>query len=121
MQVDLPWPDPRLFPNAKRRSHWSKYRPVAKKFREDAATLTCVGIALRDKRAIADTDGKIPISITFIPPDRRKRDSDGVEGAFKHQRDGIADALGVDDNRFRVTYRHIDEPEKPGRVEVRFG
>ncbi|KQM58771.1 hypothetical protein ASE65_10430 [Sphingomonas sp. Leaf16] len=57
------------------------------------------------------------MTIRFVPPDHRRRDDDGMIGAFKHGRDGIADALGVDDHSFRPTYEFA-EPEKPGRVVV---
>lgn len=56
-------------------------------------------------------------SITFFPPDRRKRDDDGMIGAFKNGRDGVADALGSDDHKFRPTYC-FGEPVKGGRIEV---
>lgn len=119
MIVKLPWPDKRLTPNAKRRTHWRTYRPFIKADRATGSTLTCVSISLRDKRAIAATEGKIALTITFYPPDKRKRDDDGMISAFKHMRDGIADALGVDDHRFRPTYVFAD-PCRPGRVEVEF-
>jgi crossover junction endodeoxyribonuclease RusA len=118
--IVLPWPDKRLTPNAKRRTHWTVYREPARKAREDACILACVSMSLARKKALAATEGKIPVTITFYPPDARHRDDDGMIGAFKHARDGIADALGVDDSRFRPTY-HVAEPSKPGRVVVVFG
>ena len=119
MRVVLPWPDKRLTPNAKRRKHWRAYQPFAKADREIGQVLTCVALPLSAKKIIAGQPGKIPMLVTFYPPDRRRRDDDGMISAFKHLRDGVADALGVDDHRFRPTY-HFAEPEKPGRVEVRF-
>lgn len=119
MKVVLPYPDKRLTPNAKRRKHWLSYRPFALADRLTGKTLTCVAIPLRDKRAITAIEGKIDMTITFYPPDARRRDDDGMIGAFKHLRDGIADALGVDDHRFRPRYMFAD-PCKPGRVEVEF-
>lgn len=120
MIVTLPWPDKRLTPNAKRRKHWRSYQPAIKQDRATASVLTTCAIALRDKRELVAKAGKIPIRITFYPPDHRKRDDDGMISAFKHMRDGVADALGVDDHRFQPEY-HFAEPEKPGRVEVRLG
>lgn len=120
MIITLPWPDKRLTPNAKRRKHWRSYRPLEKADRETGywRTLMRVGATLRS--AITEGNGPIPIKVTFFPPDRRKRDDDGMIGAFKHMRDGIADALHCDDNRFRPEY-HFSEPQKPGRVEVTIG
>lgn len=117
MIITLPWPNPKLTPNAKRRKHWRSYQPAIKSDRKTGADLTCLALPLRAKKAIAATEGKIAMVVTFYPPDARRRDDDGMISAFKHLRDGIADALGVDDHRFRPTYVFA-EPEKPGRVEV---
>ncbi len=79
--------------------------------------MTTCAVPLSAKKALREADGLIPMTITFVPPDRRHRDDDGMIGAFKHARDGIADALGVDDRRFRPQYVFADA-EKPGRVVV---
>lgn len=113
--IVLPWPDRRLSPNA--RQHWRALAAVKKRARADACTLATVAISLRDKRAIHDMDGRIPLTIRFYPPDARHRDDDNMVASFKALRDGIADALGVDDRRFRPFYQFMDA-EKPGRVEV---
>lgn len=107
--VQLPWPPPQLTPNAKRRKHWRVYQPTAKRYRETCAWLT----------KAARVRGVI-VGITFCPPDRRKRDDDGMIGAFKAGRDGVADALGCDDHAFRPTYRFA-EPRKGGAVLVEIG
>lgn len=117
VKVILPWPDRRVFPNAKRRKHWRTYQPAANADREAACLLASAGLPLASRRAVAASEGKIALIVTFYPPDARRRDDDGMVGAFKHQRDGIADALGVDDRRFRPHY-FFEEPCKPGRVEV---
>lgn len=117
MIITLPWPNLKLTPNAKRRKHWRSYQPAIKSDRAAGAVCTCLALPLRAKKAIAATDGKIAMVVTFYPPDARRRDDDGMISAFKHLRDGIADALGVDDHRFRPEYRFAD-PCKPGRVEV---
>lgn len=122
MVIVLPWPDKRLTPNAKRRSHWTVYRPAEKKAREDAcyATYAAAGAGMRDTRQSVSGSHKIPVTVTFYPPDRRHRDDDGMVGSFKHYRDGIADALAINDRRFAPHYVFA-EPEKPGRIEVRLG
>ena len=119
MRVILPWPSPKLTPNAKRRTHWRVYQPVAKQGREDAcyATMDAMTQGLRETRHHFSGDDPMDVQVFFYPPDRRRRDDDGMVGAFKHARDGIADALAVDDRRFRPNY-HFCEPCKPGRVEV---
>lgn len=121
MIISLPWPDKRLTPNAKRRKHWSGYRPAEKADRTTAQILTLS--AMQHQRVSHSRfagDDKIPVNVTFFPPDRRHRDDDGMIGAFKHMRDGIADALGVNDRRFLPTYA-IADADKPGRVVVEIG
>lgn len=120
MKILLPWPDKRVFPNYRQSHHWKAYTDARRKQRADACTLATVSIPLRDKREIAAREGKIELQVTFYPPDRRHRDDDGLVGAFKSARDGIADALGIDDRRFSCRYLFAD-PEKPGRIEVEIG
>lgn len=113
--IVLPWPDKRLSPNA--RQHWAVLAKVKKQARADAHILATVALSLKDKRAIAAGNGKIPIEVRFYPPDNRHRDDDNAIASFKAARDGIADSIGVDDRRFRPVYRFMDT-DKPGRVEV---
>ena len=117
MKVRFPWPDPKLFPKAKKKHFWAVIAPIAKDAREDAYLDTMAALPIAARTAYEDTDHKIHLKVTFIEPDRRKRDDDGMIGAFKHARDGFADALGVDDSRFRCSY-HFDGPQKPGAIIV---
>lgn len=64
----------------------------------------------RAARIKAPAEGFIRLRLDFFPPDRRARDDDNAIAAFKAGRDGIADALGVDDRRFRITTVWHDEP-----------
>jgi crossover junction endodeoxyribonuclease RusA len=107
--VTLPWPPKQLTPNFKRRKHWRVYQPYIQNYRQSCAWLV----------KAARARGSL-ISITFCPPDRRRRDDDGMIGAFKAGRDGVADALGCDDHTFRPTYRFA-EPVKGGAVLVEIG
>lgn len=118
--IVLPWPDKRLSPNA--RLHWRPKAVVTAKARADAhlLALEAAGYSLGTIRTLLAGDAPIPVHVTFYPPDRRHRDDDGMVASFKAARDGIADALHVNDRRFRPEY-HFAEPEKPGRVEVTVG
>jgi crossover junction endodeoxyribonuclease RusA len=107
--IELPWPPKELSPNAKRRKHWSSYRPHTIKYRHDCCWL------VKDKRVRGTL-----LSVTFYPPDRRRRDDDGMIGAFKAGRDGVADALGCDDHAFRPAYK-FGEPVKGGQVVIEIG
>lgn len=117
MRVVLPWPDRRLSPNA--RLHYRVTSPVKAKARKDAAYLTYDAMpgGAREVRQHFAGDGPIRYRVTFYPPDARHRDDDNMIAMFKAARDGIADALGVNDRRFRPEYYFAD-PCKPGRVEV---
>jgi crossover junction endodeoxyribonuclease RusA len=46
------------------------------------------------------TTGRLHLWLDFYAPDKRRRDDDNMIASFKAGRDGIADALGVDDHRF---------------------
>jgi crossover junction endodeoxyribonuclease RusA len=105
LTIELPWLDMRLSPNARNAKHWSKSHGPAKADRSLACGITASRLSWRDKQAWRASRGKIRLSVTFNPPDNRKRDDDGLVGAFKHRRDGIADALGIDDNRFAAEYQ----------------
>lgn len=111
MVVVLPWPHPDLSPNA--RTHWA---PLAhqKKTARIVAKYIAYEAGAR-KLHLVDT---AVISITFNPPDRRGRDLDNCIASNKAANDGIADAIGVDDARWRVTYA-MGVPVKGGRVVVR--
>lgn len=62
-------------------------------------------------------EGRIPITITFHPPDNRRRDRDNMQASLKYGLDQVARTLGVDDYRFDPTYRFAD-PIKGGKVLV---
>lgn len=110
--ITLPWPPVAVTPNAKRRAHWSKYRKPAKQYREECRIETLA--ALRRHRFSAPP----VVQIHFHPPDARYRDDDGMIGAFKNGRDGVADAIRWDDRHWRPAY-HFHPPHRPdGKVVV---
>lgn len=116
MVIVLPWPDRRLSPNA--RLHWrAKVGPKqAARITAQHATVAAKGF-WQARDALKGTEGPIPLTVTFYPPDGRHRDDDNMIGSFKHARDGIAEMLCVSDRRFRPHY-FFAEPERPGRIEV---
>lgn len=112
-ELVFPWPLRELSPNA--RVHWSVRAAAAKSARR-------MGWAIAEaangypKRLFT---GKIHLWIDFYPPTRRLPDDDNMLARFKAYRDGIADALGVDDSRF-VSHPYVkDEVRKGGEVRVR--
>jgi len=108
--IVLPWPPSVLSPNA--RAHWSKKSRAAKSYRRDCYLLT------RAAGVVAPDSARISLIIEFCPPDRRHRDDDNMNAAFKSGRDGIADALGINDSRF-VTTVSVGEPVRGGAVIVK--
>lgn len=110
-EVLLPWPPSILSPNA--RAHWAAKSKAAKAYREECAWITkAAGLRV-------DWDGVVHAWITFFPPDKRHRDDDNLISAFKSGRDGMADALVVNDKRFRIHPWLSDEVVKGGSVKVR--
>ncbi len=55
--------------------------------------------------------------ITAYPPDNRVRDDDNLIAMLKGPRDGIAQALGIDDKAFDQRLQW-GEPVKRGRIIV---
>jgi len=118
MALILPWPPRALSPNA--RTHWRKKAPIAKAYKE-----ACWALTLEAKLAVPDSQ-KIALWLDFYPPNRRARDDDNMIASFKHGRDGVALALGIDDKRFRcfpfvqdeiggyIKLRITEMPEHPG-------
>ncbi len=92
-RITLPWPPKDLSPNA--RVHWSKKSKAAKAYRK-ACWALCKEAGLMSPAH----DGPLHLWLDFYPPCNRKHDDDNLTASFKAGRDGIADALGVDDNRF---------------------
>jgi len=109
--VTLPWPPKECSPNA--RVHWATKFRASKKYRHDAATL------VKKSRLKAPASEHIQMWIHFYPPDRRRRDDDNLIASFKPIRDGIADALEVDDSRFRIHPVIMNEVVPKGCVVVR--
>lgn len=115
LTVTCPWPPVEAGTNAKRRSHWSKYRGPVKAYRD-----TCFWLAKEAKGRAVNLGAPTRITIGFFPPDLRHRDDDNMTGAFKSGRDGIAQALGHDDRTWRGKVRNFfHEPYRPnGQIIV---
>jgi len=112
IELVLPWPSPKLNPNA--RQHWSALARHKKRAKADAFVRT---------KTLAKTP-KIPagvplrLSLKFAPPTRARRDLDNLLASCKAALDGVAEALGVDDSRFRPVLDWAP-PERGGVVYVR--
>lgn len=113
ISITLAWPNKALSPNA--RGHWTKKAGPTK-----LARVYATGKALE---AIGGAKPKwegVDLALVFHPPDKRRRDADGMFAMMKASIDGIADALGINDHKFRFTFS-VGEPIKGGLVKVTIG
>lgn len=110
LEVTLPWMPKALNPN--QRGHWSVKSKAAKAYRR-----TCHLLTLEAGLRGVDWEGDIHVWIDFFPPDRRHRDQDNMIASCKALFDGLADALSVNDKRFRL-HPYVKE-EIGGMVKVR--
>ena len=99
------------------REHWSKRARRAMEHRLEAGTMV-MGCALLEKLVLPLKDDQTAtITLTRIAP--RPLDSDNVASAFKAFRDGVADALGVDDGSVRLLWQYGQEKGAAAvRVEI---
>lgn len=108
--LTLPWPDSRLSPNA--RTHRMEKARLTKKARADAGWLTLNALGRQRVNSY-----RVDVRITFTPP-RSTINLDNAIGAFKAAQDGIADAIGVPDERWNVTYGELQKSQRPASVLV---
>ncbi len=111
--LTLPWTDAALSPNA-RVHHMARARAV-KNDRNYAWGMTK---AVMGPLRISPSSwvGPITVQYTFHPEMDRDRDDDNFAARMKASRDGIARALGVDDNDFMQLPVIFGAKAKPGCV-----
>lgn len=108
--IALPWPDKSLSPNG-RAHHMVKARSVK------AARKLAWAVTLEALEGKKWPEGAAHLNWSFHPKTKNSVDDDNAISSNKAHRDGIADAMGIDDKNFRNTYR-ICEPVKGGKVVV---
>jgi len=102
--ITFPWPPPKVFPNRIRGQHWRVSHPAIKAFKSVCAGV-CYEAGLHLKKHSLVAHGlKLRLTYVFNPPDRRRRDRDGMNGATKAMQDAIALVVGVDDYYFVPKY-----------------
>ena len=114
VRIILPWPARGLHPNA--RLHWApkaKLTKAARCYAREAARSAAEAVGVGDWAE----SGAVPVTVAFMPPDKRPRDLDGLLSQSKAYLDGVADGLGVNDRRFRPTLQ-LGAVVKGGRVVV---
>lgn len=116
----------RTVSEANSHEHWRKRAKRAKRQRHAAKAGTWAGAAkFAPFRAVAFDNGElicranivpVVVIITRIAP--RDLDSDNLAGSQKHVRDGIADALGIDDRDPRVEWLYAQRRGAPKEYAV---
>ncbi len=112
LSIVLPWPPGDVSPNA--RGHWSKLHRARKAYREACAWQA----RLQGAHPGRMPDGRLRVSMLFVPPDRRSRDLDNLIGSMKAGLDGLADALAVNDARFALASELLQDGTIGGFVRV---
>jgi crossover junction endodeoxyribonuclease RusA len=109
---DLPFPAKVLWPNG-RPAHWAEKARAVKSARKAAwAAALAAGV-----KSLPVGDG-YAISVTVYPKTRNAIDADNAVASLKASLDGIADALGVDDQTFDTPTISFGEPVKGGRMTL---
>lgn len=103
--IELPFPPASLNPN--KRLHWAS---KAKAFK--AYKLACFAILSQFRDEL---QGRAAFSLTFRPPDARRRDADNLLAASKASIDALSHVTGVDDSKFCFTIS-MGEPRAGGAV-----
>ena len=120
MIITLPWPDSRLNPNQSKGMHWAATASLRKSAKASGHFLTMK--ALRETGAVRagfqKAPAPVPLTITFVQPDRRARDRDNLLAALKPALDGVANALGINDSEFEPITIKREYGGKPGSVRV---
>ena len=113
MRIELPFPPPALNPNRKAGKHWAATHAVKAGYRHD-----CWVLSVQAARGYVAPEGDIPLRVTFVQPDKRRRDRDNLLASCKAALDSVAAALKVDDSRFEPVTISRTFGAKPGMVVV---
>jgi crossover junction endodeoxyribonuclease RusA len=109
--VTLPFPNKKLNPNASRmRGHWAKRQGEANAYKR-----VCGWAAVEQKIKRMDC-AAIKATLTFCPPDNRRRDLDNMLAASKTGLDAVSEAIGVDDSRWELTLVRGEPRPKHGEI-----
>lgn len=116
--ITLPWPDTSLMPNRKNGRHWGGTQAAKVRARQDGYFGAQKALGTSE----LTSQDRMPVKITFVAPDARRRDIDNMLACIKPQLDGIAQALRIDDSRFRpITLDDAMDTKKVGFLVVEVG
>ena len=113
----------RIVSEANAHTHWRRRQKRAAEQRAMARLAIAPRVAAWREmltcpvRPLACFEPQLVVTLTRIAP--RELDDDNNVGAHKHIRDGIADALGVNDRDKRITWRYGQQRGAPLQYAVR--
>lgn len=111
MTLVMPWPSADLSPNA--RIHWAVLARAKKAYRE-----TC-GWQAKAQGARPIKADRLDVAFTFYPPSKRRIDLDNCIARMKSGIDGIADVVGVDDSKWRMSFEMAQDVGGMVKVTIR--
>lgn len=92
IEIRLSWPPRALWQN--HRTHWSAEARAKRTARREAWALALPAKGIK----------RPYLRFAFHPPDKRSRDLQNMPATQKAAIDGIADALGIDDKHFLISW-----------------
>jgi len=101
-----PWPTKNLSPNA--RPHWAVLARDKAQYRSAWRLLSMEAGVQQFAETWPDGERR-NVHFDFYPPNKRLRDDANCMAAIKSGVDGMADALGIDDQFFRTSYELHDQ------------
>jgi crossover junction endodeoxyribonuclease RusA len=111
VSFDLPFPAKILWPNG--RGHWAEKARAVKAARQ-AAWAAALAAGVKS----LPLGYPFAIAVTVYPKTRNAIDADNAVASLKASLDGIADALGVDDQTFDTPTISFGEPVKGGLMTL---
>ncbi len=108
IEVEIPI---KTISEANAREHWRVKSKRAKIQRRDAKAI--VGGQLWKGLY------NLPLAISFVRIGKSKLDSDNLQGSFKAIRDGVADALDINDGSDLITWDYQQEKGKEYAIRIK--
>lgn len=112
MTITLPLPDRLLSPNTK--AHWAIKSKATKLARRRAKLATIDQLA----QPSAPDQPFYSYTLAFFYSQNRNRDDDNAAASCKAYRDGIADALRIDDSTLHLRATTLAVDKKNPRLEI---